>query len=1128
MKVLYYSARNIRMILNFALLMISSLCFSVQSIELSTDFNRVYVSETLPYSKLFQSLRHAGFRTSSMLPNWDKESELKIPDNPSNWLTKKLGLDKLNDLNHDQKVKAVENSQSDLGDYIERSFIIDDYLVGQYKVLVCSPHTVTEKTPILMTFHGHGGTASDALYPFVEDLLSEGVIVVIPDFRAMQNLHEVKISQNLFSMGLSLMGVRIYESLQTLKLIRKLYPSDRKIGLLGHSGGSTIAHILAWITNAFSVCVTDHDSNFHRIWEQFCCEGIPELYRSSKWLSDPDVFPGLLKKFSYNFVPEEDQVFEFFMENLNPPQDIEKLENGEILPQNIQVQLNHLFVTKNEMPEMLKQEIISYLRKVEFPVMRDRIITKVMSYCLRLPESKQPFFLFDQLSTLKAKISFVSNISTKSSTESTRLKKLENHITNKVFGYPNVKQRNSVFTKLFTELARSGDPKFALNFLKSSTGKLSTLNAMQSQDVSLAVKRLLTYDPDPVYTLDLLPLSSEQKIILGAELALKIFDDNIRNRLLHKISTIALKEVAQDKTILDVSILRNLANTSSPNDSSIKNIKLGIGELFRETMLRAGKVFLGRNKIQTLISIASYFEDPEDAAVYLTVFMENIDSIEYKTQLIRALEKVLPKIKTPIFKVPFARALMRFYGENKFENKFKYWFMKGLRYCFAETSDFDRIEPKFTMVLETAAEYGFQDLVELGMSQLPDRRFQEHIVKSMLEKTFDSGTADLADFLIKRYASTKIVNDYSLRVASSRARYESAAEEMVASFNKFALQEHLEDEFDWDDLTQLLDEYRGKTVKPIIERGLAYWLDKIYKQSPGKHEVKILLEVAKGARIIKHQPLFQRAKSLLFSAISKNSSESWDNINLDWVEQLILNNDYSGALEISKKLVGSEFKVSAEIFLLGSSSFAQNEFSALLKSIRSISDIDIRVALILDLLQKILKSNYQMAKSLISELDDVMSSLSSDMKFQVSLRLTGIFVGAGYSRVSRMFAFEALQLVHESGSDQDPPLALVDLFSLVRDYSNASMGQLILDRIVAIIDEQEISNDEIVILMDLLERLIDDAHPLKVDIVQVLVNASLKRLIEIKSPCAELLKNWPTSHGESVEVMRECRQLLGN
>ena len=63
----------------------------------------------------------------------------------------------------------------------------------------------------------------------------------------MRNLKEVEISQKLFGYGLSLMGVRILECLNILDLVENLYPCERKIGLIGHSGGSAIVSILAWI-----------------------------------------------------------------------------------------------------------------------------------------------------------------------------------------------------------------------------------------------------------------------------------------------------------------------------------------------------------------------------------------------------------------------------------------------------------------------------------------------------------------------------------------------------------------------------------------------------------------------------------------------------------------------------------------------------------------------------------------------------------------------------------------------------------------------------------------------------------------------------------------------------------------
>ena len=155
-------------------------------------------------------------------------------------------MSKLEKLAKHNSLIATEFLQKNHKNYLERKFFIEDAIVGKFEVSILDSGRSSEQSPVLLALHGHGGSASNFMdVDFIEELVSRGTIVVLPNFRAMRNLEEVQVSQKLFSYGLSLMGVRIRECINILKLVEKLYQGKRRIGLVAHSDGSAIARLLA-------------------------------------------------------------------------------------------------------------------------------------------------------------------------------------------------------------------------------------------------------------------------------------------------------------------------------------------------------------------------------------------------------------------------------------------------------------------------------------------------------------------------------------------------------------------------------------------------------------------------------------------------------------------------------------------------------------------------------------------------------------------------------------------------------------------------------------------------------------------------------------------------------------------
>ncbi len=199
-----------------------------------------------------------------------QSSEVKSAYNLSPEHLRKLILNKLN-IRHlveklDQQFCIVTRTDIiDYPDYTEEKLVFENRLIGKFAVIVLIPKQVTGKYPVIIGLHGHGQSAEKFKNDFsVEKLAKNGFLVIMPSFRAMGMTQvEYIISKKLLLSGFTLSGIRVFETLLVQKYLKTLNIVDsQKIGILAHSGGSTIAEFIMIILPDIKAIVIDHQSSF--------------------------------------------------------------------------------------------------------------------------------------------------------------------------------------------------------------------------------------------------------------------------------------------------------------------------------------------------------------------------------------------------------------------------------------------------------------------------------------------------------------------------------------------------------------------------------------------------------------------------------------------------------------------------------------------------------------------------------------------------------------------------------------------------------------------------------------------------------------------------------------------------
>jgi len=250
-------------------------------------------------------------------------SEIKSSASLSDRHMRKLILKKIN-IKHlveklDQQFCIVTCTKIiDHSDYIEQKLIFDNRLIGRFEVIVLMPSKVDSKFPAIIGLHGYGQSADKFKADFsIEELAKSGFLVIMPSFRAMESAEvEYIISKKLLLSGFTLSGIRVFETLLLERYLKTLDIVDhQKIGILAHSGGSTIAEFTKIIAPNIKAIVIDQQSNFINISDLYGIydDIIPGLTKYSTRIHDYNSSgrPEYLKK-DYGKIGIDQNMIDFF------------------------------------------------------------------------------------------------------------------------------------------------------------------------------------------------------------------------------------------------------------------------------------------------------------------------------------------------------------------------------------------------------------------------------------------------------------------------------------------------------------------------------------------------------------------------------------------------------------------------------------------------------------------------------------------------------------------------------------------------------------------------------------------------------------------------------------------------
>ncbi|MBU1043139.1 MAG: hypothetical protein KJ915_01920 [Candidatus Omnitrophica bacterium] len=234
----------------------------------------------------------------------------------------KLNIGYLIDSLDQEQLRVTCTAIIDREFYIEKKLLFQNKHVGSFEVLMLLSKQSRDQSPVIIGLHGHGQSAEKFEEEFfVEDLVKQGFSFIIPSFRAM-GLTETEyiISKRLLLNGFTLSGLRVFETLLVEKYLMTLnYLDQDKIGLMAHSGGSSIASFITVLSPLIKVKVVDFESSFIDTTDLYGIydEIIPDLVDSAQTIHNYPITEGFKKlKVPYGYINSKQKVVDFFKKHL--------------------------------------------------------------------------------------------------------------------------------------------------------------------------------------------------------------------------------------------------------------------------------------------------------------------------------------------------------------------------------------------------------------------------------------------------------------------------------------------------------------------------------------------------------------------------------------------------------------------------------------------------------------------------------------------------------------------------------------------------------------------------------------------------------------------------------------------
>ncbi len=279
----------------------TDLAFNIEIDQNDTSFYKNFIKNNVRYQTPISKIE---------LLKQIKDAQDYLETHPSGKITGDLRKRIITELNvgfllhklNQRKLVVTVAATHQYEGYTENELLFKDPQVGTFSVLFLVPNKEKRSHPAVVGLHGHGDSSKRFRDNyFGKELAKKGFIVIMPSFRAMfcDEIERV-ISEELYLSGFTLMGLRVYETLLTIKYLKHKNFVD-KIGIMGHSGGSDTAYLVSIISPDLQALVYDmYPNQLNMCYERIHCETIPRLAYYGSQINDFATLKIPSRKFEYS------------------------------------------------------------------------------------------------------------------------------------------------------------------------------------------------------------------------------------------------------------------------------------------------------------------------------------------------------------------------------------------------------------------------------------------------------------------------------------------------------------------------------------------------------------------------------------------------------------------------------------------------------------------------------------------------------------------------------------------------------------------------------------------------------------------------------------------------------------
>jgi len=228
-----------------------------------------------------------------------------------------LGIGFLLDGIDERPLTVTLIGEDETSEYFEKHLLFTDPYVGTFDAIYLTPKG-DGPFPAVVAIHGHRTRASIYRdYFHGNEYPAHGYAILMLTMRVMFiDPFEHIISRDFLLDGFALMGMRVYEALLGLKYLRhRPEIDDERIGLIGHSGGSSASNLTIRLEPDFAAYVSDLQIDYCEwgaYFEPYHCETIPRLFPYHLLISDFTTSSVPVKTVPYGYTDGMREIFDFF------------------------------------------------------------------------------------------------------------------------------------------------------------------------------------------------------------------------------------------------------------------------------------------------------------------------------------------------------------------------------------------------------------------------------------------------------------------------------------------------------------------------------------------------------------------------------------------------------------------------------------------------------------------------------------------------------------------------------------------------------------------------------------------------------------------------------------------------